>query len=127
MPTSSLILPALQFSMLTMYLNIFKILMSNWKKYCFLKGWLQLLNKTAIVAETQAEEVKKMSQTGELVLKIEGMSCGHCKMSVENALKAIPGVTSASVNLEKKEAIITGSAEREALVKAVEDVGFDVV
>ncbi|SCM81188.1 Copper chaperone CopZ [uncultured Sporomusa sp.] len=68
-----------------------------------------------------------MSQAAEIVLKIEGMSCGHCKMSVEKALQAIPGVVSASVDLEKKEALVTGTAARDALVKAVEDVGFDVV
>ncbi len=68
-----------------------------------------------------------MSQAAEIVLKIEGMSCGHCKMSVEKALQAIPGVMSASVDLGKKEALVTGTATRDALVKAVEDVGFDVV
>ncbi|MBP2637304.1 MAG: copZ [Firmicutes bacterium] len=68
-----------------------------------------------------------MSQSGEIILKIEGMSCGHCKMSVENALKAVAGVTSASVDLEKKQALVTGTADRAALVEAVEDVGFEVV
>jgi copper chaperone len=68
-----------------------------------------------------------MSQSGEIILQVEGMSCGHCKMSVENALKAVAGVTSASVDLEKKQALVTGTADRAALVKAVEDVGFDVV
>ena len=67
-----------------------------------------------------------MSQE-QTVLKIEGMSCGHCKMSVEKALKAVAGVVSASVDLEKKEAVVTGTADRDALVKAVEDTGFDVV
>nr|WP_144352911.1 cation transporter [Sporomusa termitida] len=55
------------------------------------------------------------------------MSCGHCKMSVEKALQAVPGVISASVDLAKKEALVTGTADRAALVKAVEDTGFDVV
>jgi copper chaperone len=48
-------------------------------------------------------------------------------MSVEKALQAIPGVVSASVDLAKKEALVTGTASRAALVKAVEDTGFDVV
>lgn len=68
-----------------------------------------------------------MSQAETTILKIEGMSCGHCKMSVEKALQAIPGVVSASVDLGKKEALVTGTASRDVLVKAVEDVGFDVV
>jgi len=68
-----------------------------------------------------------VNKVAETTLKIEGMSCGHCKMGVEKALQAIAGVVSVSVDLEKKEAIVTGTAEREELVKAVEDIGFDVV
>ncbi|SFM29808.1 CopZ family metallochaperone [Pelosinus propionicus] len=68
-----------------------------------------------------------MAQTGEIVIKIEGMSCGHCKAAVEGALKEVAGVTSAAVNLEKKEAVVTGSAELAALHQAIEEVGFDVV
>ncbi|AJQ29649.1 CopZ family metallochaperone [Pelosinus fermentans] len=68
-----------------------------------------------------------MGQTGKIVIKIEGMSCGHCKAAVEKALKEVAGVTSAAVNLEKKEAVVTGSAELTALHQAIEEVGFDVV
>ncbi|WP_309598758.1 heavy-metal-associated domain-containing protein [Sporomusa ovata] len=32
---------------------------------------------------------------------MEGMSCGMCKGKVEKALQGMPGVTSASVDLEK--------------------------
>ncbi|MDD5862006.1 MAG: cation transporter [Prevotella sp.] len=31
---------------------------------------------------------------------VSGMKCGHCKMNVENALKAVSGVKSAEVNLD---------------------------
>ena len=65
-----------------------------------------------------------MSQT---VLKIEGMTCMHCKMSVEKALKSVPGVENAQVDLGKKEAVVTGAADRSALAKAVEEAGYQVV
>ena len=35
----------------------------------------------------------------ELNLKIEGLSCGHCVNAVDNILKEIHGVISASVSL----------------------------
>jgi copper chaperone len=35
----------------------------------------------------------------ELNLKIEGLSCGHCVNAVDNILKEIDGVISASVSL----------------------------
>ncbi|HWR42445.1 heavy-metal-associated domain-containing protein [Sporomusa sp.] len=50
-------------------------------------------------------------------LKIEGMTCGHCKISVEKALIAVPRVTGGTVIWLKKEAIITKSASRDELVK----------
>lgn len=61
------------------------------------------------------------------VLRIEGMTCMHCKMSVEKALKSVQGVVSASVDLAQKEAVVSGSAVRDELVKAVEDAGYAVV
>ena len=60
----------------------------------------------------------------ELTVKVEGMSCMHCKMAVEKALKAVPGVTGVQVDLDKNQAVVTGSAEKAAVVKAIEDAGY---
>lgn len=59
-------------------------------------------------------------------LNVEGMSCNHCKMAVEKAVKGINGVESVQVSLDKREAIVTGSAARELLVQAIEDAGYQV-
>jgi len=61
------------------------------------------------------------------ILKIEGMTCMHCKMRVEKSLKAVPGVTDVQVDLAKKEAVISGSAERAVMANAVADAGYKVV
>lgn len=37
-----------------------------------------------------------MAMTEE-VLKVQGMSCNHCKMAVEKAVKNLPGVSAAEV------------------------------
>ena len=55
------------------------------------------------------------------------MSCGHCKAAVEKALKDVGGVETAVVDLEKKQAVVTGSAAMEAMRAAVEDAGYEVV
>ena len=55
------------------------------------------------------------------------MSWGHCKAAVEKALKAVAGVETAVVDLEKKQAVVTGNAAMEAMREAVEDAGYDVV
>ena len=62
-----------------------------------------------------------------VVLDIEGMTCASCVGRVERALKAVPRVETASVNLATERAEITGlDLDRAALVKAVETVGYDV-
>lgn len=38
---------------------------------------------------------------------VHGMMCNHCKMTVEKALKAVPGVADAVVDLEAKTATVT--------------------
>lgn len=68
-----------------------------------------------------------MSQVKEIVLKIEGMSCGHCTSAVEKALREVNGVVEVKVDLAKKEAVVTGSADYTELVTAIEDTGFTVV
>ncbi|MDA8228611.1 MAG: heavy metal-associated domain-containing protein [Desulfitobacterium hafniense] len=62
-----------------------------------------------------------------MVLKIEGMTCGHCKSSVEKALLKVPGVTRAEVDLGRKQAVVIGNVDRSELVKAVDDAGYEVV
>ena len=61
------------------------------------------------------------------ILIIEGMTCGHCKAAVEKALKAVPGVTSAIVDLAKNEAVVIRSASRGDLATAVEDAGYTAI
>ena len=57
-------------------------------------------------------------------LLIEGMRCAGCVRSVENALRAVAGVTAVSVNLATQTASIAGNAETNALIKAVVNAGF---
>lgn len=66
------------------------------------------------------------SQNG-IVLKIEGMTCGHCKSSVEKALLKVPGVTQAEVDLAHKQAVVIGTADRSSLAKAIDEAGYRVI
>lgn len=68
-----------------------------------------------------------MIMMNKTVLKIEGMTCEHCKMSVEKALKGVIGVTGAEVDLGTMQAVVTGSADQTAMAKAVAEAGFRVV
>ncbi len=63
-------------------------------------------------------------------LKIQGMTCNHCVMRVAKALKAVPGVQDAKVDLQKAEAAVTYDEAKVAPEKfsvAVVDAGYKVV
>ncbi len=65
-----------------------------------------------------------MNQT---ILKVEGMTCNHCKMRAEKALLGVNGVEKVIVDLVSKEAIVTGDVERSKLVSAIEKAGYSVI
>jgi copper chaperone len=63
------------------------------------------------------------------IIKIEGMTCMGCVNSVKNVLEKIPGVDSAEVSLDQKQATIQyddASANTAQFRKAIEDAGFEV-
>ena len=61
-------------------------------------------------------------------LPVEGMTCASCVGRVERALKAIPGVTVANVNLatERADISVADTVSRNDLVHAIEQVGYTV-
>ncbi|CAI0834127.1 Copper-transporting P-type ATPase [Serratia quinivorans] len=69
-----------------------------------------------------------MSQVSRLSLPVDGMTCASCVGRVERALKAVPGVDSASVNLATERADLTfsGAADPQAAVRAIENAGYNV-
>ncbi len=69
------------------------------------------------------EEEKPM----ETIIKVEGMMCKHCKARVEQVCKQVPGTVDAVVDLEKKQVTVTGTADVEALKKAIVDADYEVI
>ncbi|PSJ23263.1 copper-translocating P-type ATPase [Halomonas sp. ND22Bw] len=57
-------------------------------------------------------------------LSITGMTCAGCVKSVQQALERTPGVESATVNLGNHTAQVRGSADTQALIDAVDAVGY---
>src|SRR5512134_3479597 len=60
-------------------------------------------------------------------LPIEGMTCASCVARVEKALKRVPGVASAEVNLATETATVNlaDGASPDALVEAVRNAGYE--
>jgi len=63
------------------------------------------------------------------LLHVEGMSCSHCKASVEKALKTLDGVNEANVSLEAKTVSIDfdpGVVNEDSLKRTIADAGYEV-
>ena len=64
------------------------------------------------------------------IIKIEGMSCGHCQANVEKSIAAIDGVSEVKVDLEAKQATVSFDAaitNLDAIKAAVTDAGYTVL
>ncbi|MBN8494235.1 MAG: cation-translocating P-type ATPase, partial [Burkholderiales bacterium] len=81
---------------------------------------------TSAAAALTATPNPSAAAAAEHRLPIEGMTCASCVARVEKALKAVPGVQSAEVNLATESALVRGAAGIgfEALSAAVEKAGY---
>ena len=73
------------------------------------------------------KEEEKMNTVTKIIY-IEGMSCNHCKMSVEKALKAIDAVIKVNVELDKKCAIVELNREIDNNIfeDIIKELGFEL-
>ncbi len=78
---------------------------------------------------TMAEEGEMKEETtvpaAPRIFYIGGLHCNHCRTSAEQALRNVPGVTAAHVDLASGRATVEGDAPAEALHAAVEALGFE--
>ncbi len=79
-----------------------------------------------ISGETGTSERKERNETMTCTVKIEGMMCGHCEMTVKKAMEALPFVESAEVSHDAGTAVLTlsGEVDEAAVKKAVEEKDF---
>ena len=69
------------------------------------------------------EKSSAVSVTQELI--IEGAGCASCVGKIEGALNKIPGVAKAEMNFALRTVSVTGTAQTEKLIKAVESAGYN--
>jgi len=69
---------------------------------------------------------KSLAHSISTEFEIEGMSCASCVSRVEKAIKALPGVDSASVNLATERASVTfkDAVDPASVLHAIEDAGY---
>jgi len=65
-------------------------------------------------------------ETATLTLPVTGMTCASCVKRVEKALRAVPGVQQAEVNLAAESASVSGNAPLTSLSAALHRAGYGV-
>lgn len=77
--------------------------------------------------EAQNTPNPKRGVNMKIMIKIEGMSCEHCRNRIENKLNSLPGVK-AQVDLQKALAVVLADpmVPDEVLVQAIEEAGYQV-
>ena len=115
---------AMSFSSVFVVLNALRLNLFNSNKKSNCRPSIELDNSFFDNIITKKEEKKDME---ELVINVNGMMCNHCKKHVEDACKAVNGVTSAEANLDKKNVTVkyNGSVNKADLVKAIIDAGYE--
>ncbi|MFN2373821.1 MAG: heavy metal translocating P-type ATPase [Cyclonatronaceae bacterium] len=58
-------------------------------------------------------------------IRVQGMHCASCVARVEKAIKTVPGVKNAEVNLIMEEATVYGEARKGAVVEAIREAGYE--
>ena len=61
------------------------------------------------------------------VIRVGGMMCPHCTAAVEKACMRVPGTVKAVASLEEKNVTVTGSADYEALIKAIIAEDYEIL
>ncbi len=83
------------------------------------------LDRGQLVAAIENAGYVVPAASGPVELSVQGMTCASCVGRVEKALRAVPGVTDAVVNLATERATVQGAADPASLIAAIENAGYD--
>lgn len=72
---------------------------------------------------------KKMNELNKMIVKVNQMSCNHCKNRVEEILRNISGIENAEVNLDEKLAEVDyfGAIDENEIKEKINDAGYEFV
>ncbi|XP_078602292.1 copper-transporting ATPase 1-like isoform X1 [Branchiostoma floridae x Branchiostoma japonicum] len=85
-------------------------------------------SKLRDIIDDMGFEASLPSNTAQVVIGIEGMTCNSCVQTIEGMISKMDGVESIKVSLAEKQGRVTYDASKtnpEAIREAVDDMGFD--
>lgn len=105
-------------SLLPLWLKITSgVLLTLMILHIYIRKWMGKNVKT--------EEIDNKPNMKHLKVKVEGMTCQHCKMNVENSIKQTEGIKDVVVDLEKHEATLAGDHfDLDKIKESVESIGY---
>ena len=62
------------------------------------------------------------------IIKVEGMSCGHCVETISEGVGKMPGITGVDVKLDKKEVAVDfdeSKANIKSIAGKIKELGFE--
>ncbi|WP_461246136.1 heavy-metal-associated domain-containing protein [Treponema sp. R6D11] len=65
-----------------------------------------------------------------ITLNVDGMSCGHCEIAVQDAVRKLSGIKKVKANRHKKEVAVDYDAAlvtQEQIVSAINGTGYSVI
>lgn len=84
-----------------------------------------LLIANAFIQKVIKHYKNKHQMTNKTIYRIGGMSCNHCKNSVETHLAKLEGINSVVVDLTDGTACVEGMANEASIKKTIEELGFE--
>ena len=96
-------------------------------------SWIAISSAIVLISLILYVEIKKIIpkkvkvMDNAVVYKVDGMTCNHCKNSVETNLQKLPGVETALVDLEAKTVTVKGTAAPEEIQNLIDDLGYTFV
>lgn len=89
--------------------------------YSFINSFIQ--NRKNILSKSNAKDNSVVIE--ELTLNVEGMTCGNCKLKVENEIRKMPQVTSAKADIENNLVKIYGdNLSADIIGSRIEELGY---
>ncbi|MDR2650172.1 MAG: cation transporter [Clostridiales bacterium] len=64
------------------------------------------------------------------VIRVDGMSCSHCEIAIQDAVRKLPGIKKVKANRRKKEVSLVYEASlvtSEQITEAINDTGYSVI
>jgi mercuric ion binding protein len=87
----------------------------------------RIIPAAIVLLASLAAGVPAVAAERTVTLDVPGMNCGMCPITVRKALQKVPGVKTATADLDSKQAVVTYDDARtspEQLVKATTDAGY---